>query len=249
MISIRGLQKKLGNAQVLQGVDLDVAPGEILALIGPSGTGKSVLLKHIVGLLEPDCGDVLVNGQSVPGANRTQLAQLRRTMGYVFQDAALLDFLSVAENLRLALCDQEYRANEAAAQARIRGAITMVNLNEDTLLKLPGELSGGMRKRVGVARAIIHEPRILLYDEPATGLDPRNVVVIDQLILRNRDRFGATSLVVTHDIPSVHRIADRVLLLAEGRVRFLGTPRDLLDTDDGYVRDFILQPRTTHEHL
>ena len=249
MIQIRGLHKRLGNAQVLRGIDLDVEPGEILALIGPSGTGKSVLLKHIVGLLEPDDGDVVVNGQSIPRSSSTQLAQLRRAMGYVFQDAALLDFLTVEQNLRLALPDQEYRKNEAAAAVRIRSAIAMVNLAEDVLVKLPGELSGGMRKRVGVARAIIHEPRILLYDEPATGLDPRNVAAIDDLILRNRDRFGATSLVVTHDIPSVHRVADRVALLAEGAVRFLGTPHELLASEDEYVRNFLFYTRRKHEHV
>ncbi|HEY0303939.1 MAG TPA: ATP-binding cassette domain-containing protein [Longimicrobiales bacterium] len=249
MIQIRDLHKQLGTAHVLQGVDFDVAAGEIIALIGPSGTGKSVLLKHIVGLLEPDAGDVLVHGHSVPRANSAQLAQLRRGMGYVFQDAALLDFLTVAENLRLALPDQEYRANRRAAEKRIRSALAMVNLHVDTLRKLPGELSGGMRKRVGVARAIIHEPRVLLYDEPATGLDPRNVAAIDDLILRNRDRFGATSLVVTHDIPSVHRVADRVVLLAEGRVRFIGKPPELLTTEDEYVRNFLFFPRRQHEHL
>ena len=249
MIQIRDLHKQLGTAHVLQGVDFDVAAGEIIALIGPSGTGKSVLLKQIVGLLEPDAGDVFVHGQSVPRANSAQLAQLRRGMGYVFQNAALLDFLTVAENLRLALPDQEYRANRRAAEKRIRSALAMVNLHVSTLRKLPGELSGGMRKRVGVARAIIHEPRVLLYDEPATGLDPRNVAAIDDLILRNRDRFGATSLVVTHDIPSVHRVADRVVLLAEGRVRFIGKPPELLTTEDEYVRNFLFFPRRQHEHL
>lgn len=249
MISIRALRKRLGLAQVLQGIDLDVHAGEILALIGPSGTGKSVLLKHIVGLLEPDSGAVVVDGHSVPDADAALLARLRRRMGYVFQDAALLDFLTVAQNLRLALSDDEYRRNEDAAAARMRNALTTVNLPEDVLAKYPGELSGGMRKRVGVARAIIHEPHILLYDEPATGLDPRNVAAIDELVLRNRDRFGATSLIVTHDIPSVHRVADRVVLLAEGRVRFLGTPRELIETEDDFVRNFLFYTRRKHEHV
>jgi phospholipid/cholesterol/gamma-HCH transport system ATP-binding protein len=249
MIRIRALHKQLGSARVLQGVDVDVAPGEIMALIGPSGTGKSVLLKHIVGLLEPDSGDVTVEGCSVPRADAATLAQLRRRMGYVFQDAALLDFLTVEQNLRLALPDQEYRHAESAASARIRNAIAMVNLSADVLPKYPDELSGGMRKRVGVARAIIHEPRLLLYDEPATGLDPRNVAAIDELVLRNRDRFGATSLIVTHDIPSVHRVADRVLLLTEGRVRFLGTPRELVESDNEYVTNFLFYTRRKHEHV
>ena len=249
MIHINRLHKRLGGATVLDGVDMVIESGEVIALIGPSGTGKSVLLKHIVGLMEPDDGDVVVDNRSVRRANARELADMRRTMGYVFQDAALLDFLTVEKNLRLALSDAEYRHDAAGAQRRIKAAIAMVNLDESVLGKLPSQLSGGMRKRVGVARAIIHEPRILLYDEPSTGLDPRNVAAIDELVLRNRDRFGATSVIVTHDIPSVHRIADRVALLAEGRLRFLGTPRQLLDSDDPHVRNFMFHTRRKDEHV
>lgn len=239
MIAINSLYKSLGGTPVLQGVDMLIESGEVLALIGPSGTGKSVLLKHIVGLLEPDSGDVVIDDRSVTRANAPQLADLRRSMGYVFQDAALLDSLTVENNLRLALTDADCRRDPAGATNRIRAAVAMVNLDESVLGRLPSELSGGMRKRVGVARAIIHEPRILLYDEPTTGLDPRNVAAIDELVLRNRDRFGATSVIVTHDIPSVHRIADRVGLLADGRLQFLGTPKDLLQSDDPHVRNFM----------
>jgi phospholipid/cholesterol/gamma-HCH transport system ATP-binding protein len=249
MITVSGLHKRLAGTPVLGGIDLDVEAGEVLALIGPSGAGKSVLLKHIVGLLEPDAGDVVVDGRSVTRANHTQLAAIRKSMGYVFQDAALLDYLDVRENLRLALSDQEWRRHRAQASARIEAAIAAVNLDLSVLTKLPRELSGGMRKRVGVARAIIHEPRTILYDEPTTGLDPRNVAAIDDLVLRNRDRFGATSVVITHDLASVHRIADRVALLADGTVQFLGTPLDLVQSDEPAVRNFLFTPRRTHEHV
>ena len=249
MIQINGLHKKLGGTPVLQGVDLVIEEGEVLALIGPSGTGKSVLLKHIVGLMDPDSGDVFIDNRSVRRANARELADMRRSMGYVFQDAALLDSLTVRRNLRLALSDAEYRHDPDGAANRIRTAIAAVNLDETVLDKLPSELSGGMRKRVGVARAIIHEPRVLLYDEPSTGLDPRNVAAIDELVLRNRDRFGATSVIVTHDIPSVHRIADRVGLLADGRVRFLGTPKELLASNDPHVTNFMFYARRKDEHV
>lgn len=249
MIHVNGLHKKLGGAPVLQGVDLVIEAGEVLALIGPSGTGKSVLLKHIVGLLDPDHGDVVINNRSVRCANARELAEMRRSMGYVFQDGALLDSLTVRRNLRLALSDTEYRHDPNGANNRIRTAIAAVNLDDTVLDKLPSQLSGGMRKRVGVARAIIHEPRVLLYDEPSTGLDPRNVAAIDELVVRNRDRFGATSVIVTHDIPSVHRIADRVGLLAEGRVRFLGTPQELLASNDPHVTNFMFYARRKNDHV
>ena len=249
MIYINGLQKQLGGNAVLRGVDMTIEAGEVLALIGPSGTGKSVLLKHICGLMEPDDGDVVIEDRSVTAANARELAHIRRSMGYVFQDAALLDSLTVERNLRLALSDAECRRDATAAQRRIRAAIAMVNLDESVLRKLPIELSGGMRKRVGVARAIIHEPRILLYDEPATGLDPRNVAAIDELILRNRDRFGATSVVVTHDIPSVQRVADRVAMLADGKVRFVGTPKELLMSEDEDVQNFMFFTGRKNEHV
>lgn len=249
MITVTGLQKRMGGAHVLRGIDLVIETGEVLALIGPSGTGKSVLLKHIVGLLEPDAGDVVVDGRSVTRANHGELADIRKSMGYVFQDAALLDYLDVRGNLRLALSDVQWRRDRKLSLARIDAAVAAVNLDESVLGKMPTELSGGMRKRVGVARAIIHEPRTILYDEPTTGLDPRNVAAIDDLVLRNRDRFGATSIVITHDIPSVHRIADRVVLLADGKVQFLGTPRELVQSDEPAVRNFLFTPRRNDEHV
>jgi phospholipid/cholesterol/gamma-HCH transport system ATP-binding protein len=239
MITIRSLSKTLGRTAVLREINLVVRTGETLALIGPSGTGKSVLLKHIVGLLEPDSGDVLLDDRSVAHASYRQLAELRRSIGYVFQDAALLDSLTVEENLRLALSDTECHRQPGFARERTLEALENVNLDESVLRKLPRELSGGMRKRVGVARAIINRPRIILYDEPTTGLDPRNVERINELVIKNKQRLGATSIVITHDIPSVQRIADRVALLAHGVVQFDDTPGQLRDCSNPIVRDFL----------
>jgi phospholipid/cholesterol/gamma-HCH transport system ATP-binding protein len=235
MITIRSLEKSLGGTPVLRGVNLNVQEQETLALIGPSGTGKSVLLKHIVGLLEPDAGDVLVEGRSVARANARELASLRRKMGYVFQDAALLDSLTVLENLQLAFSDA---AHENAID-RIHDVIEQVNLNDSVLRKYPRELSGGMRKRVGVARALMNRPRIMLYDEPTTGLDPRNVERMNELVSRNRDHLGATSIMISHDLGAVQQIADRVALLIDGQVRFHGTPAELNASEDPVVQDFI----------
>jgi phospholipid/cholesterol/gamma-HCH transport system ATP-binding protein len=239
MITIRSLHKSLGGAPVLQGVDLDVEEQETLALIGPSGTGKSVLLKHIVGLLEPDSGDVLVEGRSVARAGARELAQLRRQMGYVFQDAALLDSLTILENLNLAIADREANENPSAVSERIHDVLYQVNLDRSVLRKFPRELSGGMRKRVGVARALMNRPRIMLYDEPTTGLDPRNVERINELVRKNRDYLGATSIMISHDLAAVQQIADRVALLMDGKVQFHGTPAELNASDDPLVCDFI----------
>jgi phospholipid/cholesterol/gamma-HCH transport system ATP-binding protein len=239
MIALRGVHKRLGGAAILRGVDLDVGPGEVVALVGPSGGGKSVLLKHVIGLLVPDRGDVLVDGASIARARPVELARLRRRMGYVFQDAALLDSLTVRENLLLALDDDICRADPPHADRRLAEALDLVNLDADVLPRLPAELSGGMRKRVGVARAVINGPEVVLYDEPSTGLDPRNVAVINDLVLAARDRFAATSIVITHDLPSLRRIADRVVLLLDGRVFFDGPPDDFFASTDPAIRSFI----------
>ncbi len=238
MIRIERLHKRLGGQAVLRGVDLEVERGEILALVGPSGTGKSVLLKHMVGLVSPDAGHVHVDGRSVGRASYAELAEIRRRMGYVFQDGALLDSLTIRENLRLALDDATYARSPARGERRIAETLALVNLDGSVLERRPNEVSGGMRKRVAVARAIINAPAIVLYDEPTAGLDPRNVANIDALISRTRDRLGATSVVVTHDLGSVRRIADRVALLVDGRVRFSGTVAEFFASRDAQVSAF-----------
>jgi phospholipid/cholesterol/gamma-HCH transport system ATP-binding protein len=237
MITITNLHKTLG-VPVLRGVDLEIERGEILAIVGASGTGKSVLLKHIIGLIEPDSGDVCVGGRSVVRASFRELSAIRRGMGYVFQDAALLDSLTVRDNLRLAIDITECRMHPHSVDRRITDALRAVNLDERVLDRLPGELSGGMRKRTGVARALINDPHVILYDEPTTGLDPGNVLAMNALIRSNRERYGATSVVVTHDIATLAALADRVALLHNGRIRFIGTPSEFLRTGDSVVAGY-----------
>lgn len=245
MIRVEKLKKRLGEQQVLDGVDLQVARGETLALVGPSGTGKSVLLKHIVGLLTPDEGEVWIEDQPVGIADAQALGMIRKKFGYVFQGAALLESFTIRENLRLALDDSFMKRERGNLPEILSDALATVNLDESVLDKRPNELSGGMRKRVGVARAIIHAPEILLFDEPTTGLDPRNVAQVNELILRAKRRTGATSIVVTHDMASVEAVADRVALLMEGSIRFAGTASEFVSSQAKYVDKFFardLQP-------
>jgi phospholipid/cholesterol/gamma-HCH transport system ATP-binding protein len=220
-------------------VDLEVAAGTALAILGGSGTGKSVLLKHVIGLLEPDAGDVVVAGRSLAHAPYRELASIRATMAFVFQDCALLDSLNVFENLCLALDERAQRREPARVRQRVEQTLAAVNLDSHVVGQLPGELSGGMRKRVAVARALIQEPRIILYDEPTTGLDPRNVAAINELIRTTHRRLGVTSLIVTHDLPGVSAIADRVALLDDGRISFTGTPDELFHSTDPAVTEFL----------
>jgi phospholipid/cholesterol/gamma-HCH transport system ATP-binding protein len=238
MIRIENLHKVIGGRAVLCGVDLEIGAGEVLALVGPSGTGKSVLLRHVVGLLQPDAGDVRIDGRSIVRARYRELGLIRRRIGFVFQDSALLDSLTVRENLRLALDDRACERNPIYAVDRMHHALGLVNLPVRVLDQLPGELSGGMRKRVGIARAVINSPDVLLYDEPTTGLDPASITSINELIVRSRDALGATSIVVTHDLGSLSIIADRVALLVDGRLRFHGTPEEFLTSSEPAVIAF-----------
>jgi phospholipid/cholesterol/gamma-HCH transport system ATP-binding protein len=240
MITIEKLNKVLSGRPVLDGVDLSVARGEVVALVGPSGTGKSVLIQHVAGLMLSDSGDVRIDGQSIVQAGRRELNRIRRRTGFVFQDSALLDSLTVRENLRLALDDRECRRNPMYASDRIAHAMDLVRLQGEALDRLPAQLSGGMRKRVGVARAVINMPDIILYDEPTTGLDPRNVSAINELIVRSRDALGATAIVVTHDMASLPVIADRVAFLYDGSIRFDGSPADFAESPDPLIGAFLL---------
>jgi phospholipid/cholesterol/gamma-HCH transport system ATP-binding protein len=238
MIEFRGVWKSFGDDVVLRGVDLTVREGETLVLLGPSGTGKSVLLKHAIRLLVPDRGDVLVDGISIPGAGRGELGAVRRKVGYVFQHAALFDSLSVLHNLALAL-DAEDSRPPSALRPEATELLARVNLESGVLDQYPAELSGGMRKRVGIARAIASRPRYVLYDEPTTGLDPVNAEIIDALIVELARDLGVTSIVVTHDLESAFRVGDRVALLTEGELRACGTPDEILASEDPVVRRFI----------
>lgn len=231
---------KAFDVPVLSGVDLSVETRETLSIVGPSGTGKSVLLKTTNGLLVPDTGDVRIDGVSVYHSARDALAGIRRKVGYVFQYAALFDSMSVFENVSMGLRESEARAiGYEEVLARVSRALEEVNLDPQLILnKLPAELSGGMRKRVGLARAIVGEPQILLYDEPVTGLDPVNTATVDHLITEIAQHRGVTSIVVTHDIEGALIISDRVALLDHGRLRFVGKPDEFRASDDPLVRAF-----------
>ena len=235
MIRLDDVAKRFGPKQVLEGVTLEVPDGENTVLIGYSGTGKSVTLKVIVALLQPDSGTVTVDGEVVQEMDRDALAELRGRVGYVFQFAALFDSMTVGENIRLGLVRR--KLDEDAIAERIRDSLELVDLT-DCVDKYPAELSGGMRKRAGIARAVALRPRYILYDEPTTGLDPVTSAVIDQLMIRTRD-LGVTGLIVTHDMRSAFSVGNRIAMLYEGRIRQVGTAEEIRATDDPVVRQFI----------
>jgi len=239
MIEYRDVHKTF-DVPVLAGVTFTVETGETLAVVGPSGTGKSVLLKTTIGLIVPDAGDVVIDGQSVFSADIEQLQEIRRKAGYVFQNAALFDSMNVFENVAYGLPERVLKTlGRKEVLRRVTRALEEVNLNPSVVLsKLPAELSGGMRKRVGLARAIVGEPQILLYDEPVTGLDPVNAASVDRLICDIAERTHVTSIVVTHDIEGGLSISDRVALLEGGKLRFLGTPDEFRKSRDPLVRAF-----------
>ncbi len=239
MIEYRQIHKSFDHP-VLSGVDLDVEQGEMFALFGPSGTGKSVLLKTTIALIQPDWGDVRIEGESVYADERT-LFRARRKVGYVFQNAALFDSLNVFENVEMGIPEEELRTTPRMDIARrIWEALELVNLEPRVVLpKIPSELSGGMRKRVGIARAIVGRPKILLWDEPTTGLDPVNTAAVERLITRLSEELEVTSLVVTHDIEGGLDMCDRVAMLDGGRLRFCGTPNEFRQSDDPVVQAFV----------
>jgi phospholipid/cholesterol/gamma-HCH transport system ATP-binding protein len=239
MIELYGLHKAFGKQVVLDRVDFEVREGETVALLGPSGTGKSVLLKHIIGLIHPDRGTVIVDGKDVNTLKRKELSELRSRIGYVFQNGALFDSMNVFENVRLGITDESKYGDLEYCRQRIAECIRLVNLPPDTIEKYPAELSGGMRKRVGIARAIAGNPKYLLYDEPTSGLDPVNADIIDGLVQRLDDELGVTSVMVTHDVRGAFRVADRLALLSEGRIVMQGTPQEFLDSKNPKVREFL----------
>jgi phospholipid/cholesterol/gamma-HCH transport system ATP-binding protein len=240
MIEYRNVHKAF-DAPVLQGVNLTVASGEIVGIVGRSGGGKSVLLKTTNGLVLPDGGDVRIDGSSIYYGPSGTLERVRRTIGYVFQYAALFDSMNVFENVALGIPEDEYRGIDQRERVRrVSGVLRQVHLAPEHILgKLPSELSGGMRKRVGIARAVIGQPCIMLYDEPVTGLDPVTAEAVDRLIGQLARDLGATSVVVTHDIHGAMDLCDRIALLARGRIRFVGTPAEFRSCDDRLVRAFV----------
>jgi phospholipid/cholesterol/gamma-HCH transport system ATP-binding protein len=238
MIEIRNLSKRLGTKQVLNGLDLDVEKGETLVVLGPSGTGKSVLLKHIIGLMAPDAGSVRIDGEEVVGLRESEMNVVRRRFGMLFQSAALFDSMTVGENVALPLVEHLRTMERSEVQRRVAERLQWVGLKDVEDMK-PASLSGGMRKRVGLARALALDPQYILYDEPTTGLDPIMADVINQLIRDLQKQLGVTSIVVTHDIISAYHVADRIVLLYQGKIVFSGTPEETRTTRDPMVRQFI----------
>ncbi|HEX5575954.1 MAG TPA: ABC transporter ATP-binding protein [Gemmatimonadales bacterium] len=239
MIELRNVHKAFGKQVVLNGVDFEVREGETVALMGPSGTGKSVLLKHIIGLIRPDIGEIYVDGKDVCRLKRKELAELRSRIGYVFQNGALFDSMDVFENVRLGITDQDKYSDLEYCRQRVAECIRLVNLPADTIEKYPAQLSGGMRKRVGIARAIAGNPKYLLYDEPTSGLDPVNADIIDGLVKHLDHELGVTSVMVTHDVRGAFRVADRLALLSEGKIVMQGTPKEFLESTNPKVREFL----------
>jgi len=237
MIAIRNLKKRLGGKQVLDGVDLEVRSGECVVVIGPSGTGKSVLLKHILGLMMPDQGSIEVNGEEIVGRKERELNQIRKKFGMVFQGAALFDSMTVGENVALALREHT-DLDEQAIERRVVERLEWVGLKQVEQMK-PASLSGGMRKRVGLARAIAMDPEFILYDEPTTGLDPIMSDAIDRLMRDLQRRMNVTSIVVTHDLGSAFKVGDRIAMLLGGKIIFNGPPDEVRQTRHPVVRQFI----------
>ncbi|WP_420127606.1 ABC transporter ATP-binding protein [Longimicrobium sp.] len=236
-IQLSGVHKSFGPKQILRGLDLDVEEGETVSLVGFSGAGKSVTLKHIAGLLMPDRGTVVVDGKEVPKLSRNDLYKMRLDMGYVFQFAALFDSMTIGDNVAMGL-RQKGGMSEKEIQSRIAESLGRVGL-DGFEKRLPAELSGGQRKRAGLARAIAYRPKYLLYDEPTSGLDPVTTEVIDRLIIRMKEDLGVTSLVITHDMKSAYAISDRIAMLFEGRVVEVGTPDEIKRTENRIVRGFV----------
>jgi phospholipid/cholesterol/gamma-HCH transport system ATP-binding protein len=237
MIEVRDLKKKFGSQPILDGVSFRIENGESVAIIGRSGGGKSVLLKHIIGLLQPDSGEVFIDGENIVPMNERQLLRVREKFGMVFQGAALFDSMTVAENVAFPL-ERKKKLTAGEISRRVAAALDVVDL-PGTQHKKPAELSGGMRKRVGLARAIVYEPQIVLYDEPTTGLDPIVSDSIDKLIMRVRDHLKVTSIVVTHDMRSARRVGNHVLMLHEKKIYANCTPEKLFASTDPIVRQFI----------
>lgn len=237
MIEVRQLRKSFGSNTILDGVSFRIEKGESVVIIGRSGGGKSVLLKHLIALLKPDSGQVLIEGEDIVPMNERQLLRVRHKFGMLFQQAALFDSLTVAENVAFAF-RRDRSLPEREVRRKVSEVLEMVEL-PGIESKKPAELSGGMRKRVGLARAIIYQPEIVLYDEPTTGLDPVVSDSIDQLMLRVRDRLHVTSVVVTHDMRSARRLGQRILMLHQQRLYATGTADEIFQSSDPVVRQFV----------
>jgi len=238
MIEIKNLHKYFGSNKVLQGVNLEIETGETIVIIGRSGCGKSVLIKHVVGLLYPDEGYVKVEGQRVDEMAMKELYTLRRKFGFLFQASALFDSMTVEENIALPLVESGKHFSRFELDKKVAEKLELVGMRRVQKLK-PAELSGGMKKRVGLARALITDPDYIIYDEPTTGLDPIMSDSIDDLIKDLTDKLNVTSIVVTHDMYSVKNVANQVAMMNEGKIHFIGTPSELITSNDKIIKEFI----------
>ncbi|MEI7706469.1 MAG: ATP-binding cassette domain-containing protein [Deltaproteobacteria bacterium] len=239
MIEIRDLWKSFGDKEVLRGITLDVEPGTTFVVLGASGSGKTVLLKHVIGLLRPDQGSVVVDGKEISSLRGPDLTDARQVFGMVFQGSALFDSMTVFDNVAFPVRERERRIPHDELLARVIESLRVVDLGEDVLDLWPSQLSGGMRKRVSLARALVANPKIVLYDEPTTGLDPITTNSVDAMIDQAKERRGVTSMVISHDIASAFRVADRLAVLYDGRIAAQGAPEEVRHSDDPYVQRFL----------
>lgn len=246
MIEVRDLKKSFGTHRVLDGISFRIEPGESVVIVGRSGCGKSVLLKHLIGLIQPDHGEVIIDEENLCSMNERELLNVRRKFGMLFQSAALFDSLNVAENISFVL-RREKKFSDKEIQEQVAEVLEMVEL-PGIEKKKPSELSGGMRKRVGLARAIIYKPEILLYDEPTTGLDPVVSDSIDQLIIRVRERLNITTVVVTHDTRSMRRVGQRILMMVDGKIYAAGPPEEIFASKDPIISRFVNGISDSKEH-
>jgi len=238
VVDVAGLRKSFDRAEVLRGLSFQLERGETLVVMGGSGSGKTVLLRHVAGLIRPDAGEVRVFGLAIEKLSEEELLPIRRRMGYVFQGAALFDSLSVHENVAFPLREHT-NLSEPEIHERVLHVLSLVGLGADVLGLLPSELSGGMRKRVGIARALVIEPELMLFDEPTAGLDPTNSKMVGELIVQLKAGAGDTSIVVTHDVELARTVADRLAILLDGRFAVVGRPNEVMTSGDPAVQAFL----------
>jgi phospholipid/cholesterol/gamma-HCH transport system ATP-binding protein len=239
LIEVRDLHKSFGDNHVLQGISLEVERGTTFVVLGGSGSGKTVLMKHVIGLLKPDAGTVFVDGIEIPKLEGRELTEARRMFGMVFQGAALFDSMTVYDNVAFPLRERQRGIPLDELKRRVVEKLKVVDLDEDVLDKYPAELSGGMRKRVALARAVVHEPKVVLYDEPTTGLDPITTAYVDDMILTAKRRLGVTSMVISHDIASAFKVADKLAVLYDGHIAAQGTPDEVRRSEHPYVQRYL----------